>query len=66
MMADDVDDFARRWPAAFMAAAVGARRFLAGRFLVSSAAALLGAERDAAGATPADRCYGPAGRQRPP
>jgi hypothetical protein len=36
MMADDVEDFARRWPAAFMAAAVGVG-FLAGRFLVSSA-----------------------------
>jgi hypothetical protein len=35
MMADDVEDFARRWPAAFMAAAVGVG-FLAGRFLVSS------------------------------
>jgi hypothetical protein len=37
MMADDVDAFARNWPAAFMAAAVGAG-FLAGRFLISSAA----------------------------
>jgi hypothetical protein len=36
MMADDVEDFARRWPAAFMAAAVGLG-LLAGRFLVSSA-----------------------------
>ena len=36
MMADDVEDFARRWPAAFMAAAVGLG-VLAGRFLVSSA-----------------------------
>jgi hypothetical protein len=36
MMADDVEDFARRWPAAFMAAAVGIG-LLAGRFLVSSA-----------------------------
>jgi hypothetical protein len=35
MMADDVEDFARRWPAAFMAAAVGLG-LLAGRFLVSS------------------------------
>jgi hypothetical protein len=35
MMADDVEDFARRWPAAFVAAAVGVG-FLAGRFLVSS------------------------------
>jgi len=36
MMADDVEDFARHWPAAFMAAAVGLG-VLAGRFLVSSA-----------------------------
>jgi hypothetical protein len=36
MMADDVEAFARQWPAAFMAVAVGAG-FLAGRFLVSSA-----------------------------
>jgi hypothetical protein len=36
IMADDVEDFARRWPAAFMAAAVGLG-VLAGRFLVSSA-----------------------------
>jgi len=36
MMAEDVEDFARRFPAAFMAAAVGAG-FLAGRFLISSA-----------------------------
>src|SRR5437763_8528854 len=35
MMAEDVEDFARQWPAAFMAAAVGAG-FLAGRFLISS------------------------------
>jgi hypothetical protein len=35
-MADDVEQFARQWPAAFMAAAVGAG-FLAGRFLISSA-----------------------------
>ena len=36
MMADDLEDFARRSPAAFMAAALGAG-FLAGRFLISSA-----------------------------
>jgi len=36
MMAEDVEDFARRFPAVFMAAAVGAG-FFAGRFLVSSA-----------------------------
>src|SRR5436190_10432488 len=36
MMANDVEDFARQWPIAFIAAAVGAG-FLAGRFLVSSA-----------------------------
>lgn len=36
MMAEDVEDFARQWPVAFMAAAVGAG-FLAGRFLISSA-----------------------------
>lgn len=36
MMADDVEDFARQWPTAFIAAAVGAG-FLAGRFLISSA-----------------------------
>jgi hypothetical protein len=36
MMADDVESFARQWPVAFIAAAVGAG-FLAGRFLVSSA-----------------------------
>ena len=35
-MANDLEDFARRWPAAFMAAVVGAG-FLAGRFLISSA-----------------------------
>ena len=35
MMAEEVEDFARQWPAAFMAAAVGAG-FLAGRFLISS------------------------------
>jgi len=35
MMAEDVEDFARQWPTAFMAAAVGAG-FLAGRFLISS------------------------------
>lgn len=35
-LADDVEDFARRWPAVFMASAVAAG-FLAGRFLVSSA-----------------------------
>jgi hypothetical protein len=35
MLAEDVEDFARQWPAAFMAAAVGAG-FLAGRFLTSS------------------------------
>jgi hypothetical protein len=37
MMANDIEDFAQRWPAAFMAAAVGAG-FLAGRFLISSSA----------------------------
>ena len=37
MMADDVEAFARNWPAVFMAAAVGGG-FLAGRFLISSAA----------------------------
>ena len=37
MIADDVEDFARGWPLAFMAAAVGAG-FLAGRFLISSSA----------------------------
>ena len=36
MMANDVEDFARQWPIAFIAAAVGAG-LLAGRFLVSSA-----------------------------
>ena len=36
MMANDAEDFARQWPIAFIAAAVGAG-FLAGRFLVSSA-----------------------------
>lgn len=36
MMAEDVEDFARQWPIAFMAAALGAG-FLAGRFLISSA-----------------------------
>jgi hypothetical protein len=36
MMADDVEAFARNWPAIFVTAAVGAG-FLAGRFLVSSA-----------------------------
>jgi hypothetical protein len=36
MMADDVEAFARNWPAVFMAAAVGAG-LLAGRFLISSA-----------------------------
>ena len=36
MMADDLEAFARTWPTAFMAAAVGAG-FLAGRFLISSA-----------------------------
>ena len=36
MMANDIEDFARQWPIAFIAAAVGAG-FLAGRFLVSSA-----------------------------
>lgn len=36
MMADDVESFARQWPVAFIAAAVGVG-FLAGRFLVSSA-----------------------------
>ena len=36
MMAEDVEDFARQFPAAFMAAAVGVG-FLAGRFLISSA-----------------------------
>jgi hypothetical protein len=35
-MAGDVEDFARRWPAAFMAAAAGIG-ILAGRFLISSA-----------------------------
>ena len=35
-MAGDVEDFARRWPAAFMAAAAGIG-VLAGRFLISSA-----------------------------
>lgn len=34
-MADDVEAFARNWPATFMAAAVGAG-FLAGRFLISA------------------------------
>jgi hypothetical protein len=34
-LAGDVEDFARRWPMAFMAAAMGAG-FLAGRFLVAS------------------------------
>src|SRR5437763_7458674 len=37
MMADDVEDFARQWPTAFIAAAMGAG-FLAGRFLIASAA----------------------------
>ena len=36
-MAGDVEDFARRWPAVFMAAAAGIG-VLAGRFLISSAA----------------------------
>jgi hypothetical protein len=36
MIAEDVEDFARQWPVAFIAAAVGAG-FLAGRFLISSA-----------------------------
>jgi hypothetical protein len=36
-MASDVEDFARRWPAVFMAAAAGIG-VLAGRFLISSAA----------------------------
>jgi hypothetical protein len=36
MMSEDVEDFARQWPIAFMAAAMGAG-FLAGRFLISSA-----------------------------
>ena len=35
-MANDVEDFARRWPLAFMAAAVGVG-VMAGRFLISSA-----------------------------
>jgi hypothetical protein len=35
-MADDIEAFARNWPAVFMAAAVGGG-FLAGRFLISSA-----------------------------
>jgi hypothetical protein len=35
-LADDVEDFARRWPVVFMASAVAAG-FVAGRFLVSSA-----------------------------
>jgi hypothetical protein len=35
MMADDVESFARQWPVAFIAAAVGAG-FLAGRFLKAS------------------------------
>jgi hypothetical protein len=36
MMAEDVEDFARQFPAAFIAAAVGVG-FVAGRFLISSA-----------------------------
>lgn len=36
-LAADVEDFARRWPTAFMAAAVGVG-FAAGRFLMASAA----------------------------
>jgi hypothetical protein len=36
MMAEDVEDFARQWPIAFMAAAIAAG-FVAGRFLISSA-----------------------------
>jgi hypothetical protein len=35
-MAGDVEDFARRWPVVFMAAAVGVG-FAAGRFLMASA-----------------------------
>src|SRR5207249_8742674 len=35
-MAGDIEDFARRWPLAFMTAAVGVG-VLAGRFLISSA-----------------------------
>jgi len=37
MVTEDVEGFARQWPIAFIAAAVGAG-FLAGRFLISSAA----------------------------
>ena len=36
-LAGDVEDFARQWPIAFLAAAVGVG-FIAGRFLISSAA----------------------------
>lgn len=35
-LADDVEDFARRWPMAYMASAIGIG-FIAGRFMLSSA-----------------------------
>lgn len=51
-LAGDIEDFARRWPIAFVASAIGVG-LIAGRLLVSSATRL--AEQDPADRAPAER-----------
>jgi hypothetical protein len=63
MMAEDVEDFARRWPVGFMAAAAGAG-FLVGRFLIASGSRSQSQTMDRSSSRPTSSMADPVGGAR--